>query len=362
MAVHRPQAPIRGGQGRRGRGAAARERGVSPAARRALLRRSPVDGRDGRSWLPAPREEGIRGHQRHAARRRALALCASLALAGTALGDSPAPQPAATTGDSSSDVLGDLVVPAGASRPLPKVGVVPSLSADPADVTIRSVVTRDLDLCGEFEVLPDRDAPEGLFLSDSAVDVKAWGDKGVEALVKVAATTAGDRVSLSAQAFLVSKGSSPVYTKAVTVASKDVRAESHRLADLLIGALTGQNGGFASRMTFVSGTGQLRRAYVMDADGQGARAVSPEGELAIGSAFGKGGALSEECGMNAAFRWGSCGGPQTCPRAGHGARPIREERRGLPSFEPVAERGERATRSVDSELGDPVGRGADRVS
>ena len=179
-------------------------------------------------------------------------------------------------------------MPAGASRPLPKVGVVPSLSADPADVTIRSVVTRDLDLCGEFEVLPDRDAPEGLFLSDSAVDVKAWGDKGVEALVKVAATTAGDRVSLSAQAFLVSKGSSPVYTKAVTVASKDVRAESHRLADLLIGALTGQNGGFASRMTFVSGTGQLRRAYVMDADGQGARAVSPEGELAIGSAFGKG--------------------------------------------------------------------------
>src|SRR5262245_30949324 len=79
------------------------------------------------------------------------------------------------------ELLGQITVVAGAVRPLPKIGILPSLSSDMEDVTIRGVVRRDLDLCGEFEVLPDSAAPEGLYLSDSPVDVTAWGAKGVEA-------------------------------------------------------------------------------------------------------------------------------------------------------------------------------------
>jgi TolB protein len=66
-----------------------------------------------------------------------------------------------------------------------------------------------------------------------------------------------------------------------------VRAHAHRLADLVIGALTGQNGGFSSWMTFASGTGKLRRAYVIDADGSNPHALSPASGTAIAPAFGR---------------------------------------------------------------------------
>jgi len=84
-----------------------------------------------------------------------------------------------------NDILGNIVVVAGAIRPMPKVAVLPSLSSDIEDVTLRNVMQRDLDLCGEFELLSDSAAPQGLYLSDTPVDVKAWAAKGVEAVVKV---------------------------------------------------------------------------------------------------------------------------------------------------------------------------------
>ncbi|MEZ4300949.1 MAG: tolB protein [Polyangiaceae bacterium] len=186
------------------------------------------------------------------------------------------------------DLLGTMVIEAGAARSLPKIGVVPSLSADTEDVALRAVVRRDLDLCGEFELLAESAAPDGLYLADSPVDTKAWANKGAEAVVRVSASKSGDRVELTGQAFLTSVGATPVLEKKMTVLGADLRAASHRLADSLIGALTGTNGGFASRLTFASGTGKVRRVYVIDADGAGARAVSPEDETALAPAFGAG--------------------------------------------------------------------------
>lgn len=187
------------------------------------------------------------------------------------------------------ELLGHITVVAGATRPLPKVGVLPSLASDMEDVTLRAVVRGDLDLCGEFEVLPDDKAPDGLYLSDSPVDVKAWAAKGVEAVVKLSGKKVGpDRAELRGQAFLVRYGDKAVFDRRFHVPITDLRAESHRVADLVIGALTGQNGGFASRMTFASGSGSLRRAFTIDADGHDAKAVSPPDQTAIAPAFGKG--------------------------------------------------------------------------
>jgi TolB protein len=205
---------------------------------------------------------------------------------------SQAPAPAADKPPSPEDLLGNIVVVAGAGRPLPKIAVLPSLASDMEDVTIRSVVRRDLDLCGEFELLADSQAPDGLYLADSPVDVKAWSGKGVEAVVKVSGKSLGNgKAELRGQAYFVSRGGAPVLDKALQVDAKSVRVEAHRIADLLIGALTGTNGGFASHMAFASGTGKQRRVYTIDADGNGARAASPEGHTAIAPAFGRGGDL-----------------------------------------------------------------------
>jgi TolB protein len=199
-----------------------------------------------------------------------------------------AQQPPPDAPPNPDEVLGHITVVAGASRPLPKIGVLPSLASELEDVTVRSVVRRDLDLCGEFEVLADDKAPEGLYLADSPVDVKAWTAKGVEAVVKVTGKKISDtQAELRGQAFLVKRGTSPVFDRRFNVPIGEVRPEAHRIADLVIGALTGQNGGFASHMTFASGTGTLRRVFTIDADGHDAKAVSPPDRTAIAPAFGK---------------------------------------------------------------------------
>ena len=206
--------------------------------------------------------------------------------------DAPAATPAATTGaEKPKDLLGDMVVVAGAARQLPRIGVVPSLSADLEDVTLRGVVRRDLDLCGEVELLAEDAAPAGLYLDDSPVDTAAWRKKGAEAVIRVSAKKVAGAVELVGQAFLVDKGATPVFEKKVTVAENGLRTGAHRLADALIGALTGHDGGFASRLTFAAGTGKVRQIHVIDADGHGARAVSRDDETPVTSVFGKDGEL-----------------------------------------------------------------------
>jgi TolB protein len=215
----------------------------------------------------------------------------ALTVAMAAVGASPASADVAAgvSPPQADDLLGNLVVTAGAARKLPKLGVVPSLSFDPADVTLRSVVRRDLDLCGEVDLLPEEAAPEGVHLASGPVDVGAWAAKGAEAVVRVSSRkTAPDEVEIRGEVYFVNVGDSPVSDRRLRAPASEVRIESHRMADLLIGALTGQAGGFASRMTFASGSGSIRSIYTIDADGHGAEAISPPSSLAVTSAFGKG--------------------------------------------------------------------------
>ena len=63
-----------------------------------------------------------------------LLLAGVLAGAPAALADAP---PASGNPPSPEDVLGNMVVVAGAGRPLPKIGIQPSLASDMEDVTLR---------------------------------------------------------------------------------------------------------------------------------------------------------------------------------------------------------------------------------
>ena len=216
---------------------------------------------------------------------------ALLALGSVAPAGAQTPPPGAAPVDP-NDLLGNIVVVAGAGRPLPKIAVLPSLASDMEDVTLRSVVRRDLDLSGEFELLPESAAPEGLYLPDTPVDVKAWSGKGVEAVVKVSGKKLdATRAELRGVVYFVKHGDAPVLDERFAVPVSRLREESHRLADRLIGALTGQNGGFASHMTFAAGSGGLRRVFTIDADGHDVKAISPADKSAIAPAYGKKGEL-----------------------------------------------------------------------
>lgn len=217
------------------------------------------------------------------------------------------------------DILKNIVVASSAvdaTRPLPKIAVHPTLATDENDITLRNVVRRDLDLSGEYELLPE---PEDALLSDVKVDLAGWKAKGAEAVVKlVGKTLEGGKVALEATAWLTESPEDPVYNRRVEVAASQVRVESHRLADALLGALTGTPGGFSSTLTFVFGHGKARRVYVMDGDGHDPHAVSPPEQLAVSPAFGPNGELywagSKDRGAFRLYRSGSPDPLELSPR------------------------------------------------
>lgn len=199
-----------------------------------------------------------------------------------------ADEPLATEPPRPEDLLGNIVVVAGATRPLPRIAVLPSSSFDEEDVILRNVARRDLDLSGEFELLSDDDVPETYGTADS-LDVSPFARKKVEALVEVRAAPVDgeDKVFLRGRVFLVNHGAIAVFDKRFLVPKASFRAEAHRLSDLIIGALTGKNGSFASRMAFISGVSSLRQVFMIDADGHNVLPVSARDEIALSPAIGK---------------------------------------------------------------------------
>ena len=67
---------------------------------------------------------------------------------------------------------------------------------------------------------------------------------------------------------------------------------------MLLGALTGRPGGFASQMTYAEKVGRWRRVFTIDSDGFDLRTIGPESGTALSPSFGPGGqvyyALSDD--------------------------------------------------------------------
>lgn len=242
----------------------------------------------------------------------ALPSLAVLSLAASAAGD-PAPAPKA------EDLLGTLVVAPGAARPLPKVALVPSLSSEADDVTLQDVFRVDLDLSGEVEVLGADKAPEGL-TTERATDAAAlarWREVGADAVVRLVGKKDGAKVRLEVWVHTQRAGAKALLEASAAVEPGEVRAEAHRLCDRAIGALTGQDGSFASRLSFTLGSGKDRQANVIDADGHDAHTVSPAGRVALSPAFGKDGKVyyagSEGYGAYGVYAAGPRGEGATAP-------------------------------------------------
>ncbi len=188
---------------------------------------------------------------------------------------------------------------AGGLPPLPKMAVVPVYPVAVADTLVNVVVHRDMDLSGQFDVLPDDKAPPGPFTHSSALDLGAFRAEGAEYVLRVfAQPSAADstKTELVGEAFVTPAGKAgsgapepkPAYRGVVLTATTEVRAASHRLADQLLGALTGRPGGFASDMVYAQKVGRWRRVYALDADGFDLHAVGPDNATAVSPAFGPG--------------------------------------------------------------------------
>jgi TolB protein len=209
------------------------------------------------------------------------------------------------------DLLGTVEVNASADGlpPLPKMAIVPVVPTGTADSIVNVVVRRDMELSGQFEVLPATAAPAGTYTHTTALDLGAWRATGAEYVLRIFAQPAPNnsiRTELVGEAFLTpTQGqrahaasadtplpeAKPAFRAAVPTETTEVRAASHRLVDQLLGALTGRPGGFSSAMTYAEKVGRWRRIFAIDSDGFDLHPVGPGDATALSPAFGPGGQI-----------------------------------------------------------------------
>ena len=186
----------------------------------------------------------------------------------------------------------------------------PSRPTGPADSVVNLVVRHDMELSGQFEVLTRRQgAARALQARHRRSTSSAFRGEGAEYVLRVFAQPAAKdsaKTELVGEAYLTptkaaapqaAAGRRPAMRRprpsrrtaaSCPTATTEVRAASHRLVDLLLGALTGRPGGFASEMAYAEKVGRWRRVFAIDADGFDLRAMGPIDATALSPAFGPG--------------------------------------------------------------------------
>lgn len=201
-----------------------------------------------------------------------------------------------TTGTASpapdENVLGELLITSDGEVQLTPLAILPSLSPAIEDVIVRTVIRRDFELTGMFEVLPDSKAPPGMYGFNDPVDITAWSARGAEVIIKVAAQKQTDgRIRIAGLCYFLDYGQQPVYEKTIVVKASEVRATAHEITDALLGAITGRKGGFASHLTFAARRGRNYSIYSVDADGHGIIALTAVSDTSIAPLWGPQGLL-----------------------------------------------------------------------
>ena len=193
--------------------------------------------------------------------------------------------------------LGEMVVTGVVKEKLLRVAILPSFSSSPADVDVRATVRHDLELTDSFDIIDDSKAPPGNYGFNDEVDIAAWKTLGAEVILKLAAVDEKiddkptGKIKIRGLAYFPQYGSKPVYEKVHTVSKAGVRLTAHHITDALLGAVTGNPGSFASRLTFGSRIGKTQTVFTMESDGHNLTLQTDMDNVAIGPNWGPDGNL-----------------------------------------------------------------------
>jgi TolB protein len=135
---------------------------------------------------------------------------------------------------------------------------------------LNEVLVADLDLSGLFRFVDPAaflsDAGR-ISLSSSQVDFPQWRLLGAESLIKGTYSLNGDKLAVEARLFDVVNHRLLTGRRYVGEA-KDVRRMGHAFADLVLEALTGEEGPFSARLAYVSNQTGHPELWLMDVDGK----------------------------------------------------------------------------------------------
>jgi len=155
------------------------------------------------------------------------------------------------------------------------VVMVPFKGEAAAPQKLASIVQADLERSGQFKGLA---AGAAVMDELSRPDWSPWRQLSAEALLAGSVTRLADgRYDVRARLWDVVKGQDKGDFKA-TVSAAELRLSAHHMADWVYLQLTGTPGAFASRISYVTKSGERYALWIADSDGENAQSAisSPE--------------------------------------------------------------------------------------
>ena len=142
--------------------------------------------------------------------------------------------------------------------------------ADKSTSEMSDVLNRDLDLSGFFITAPQSLIDKELLdegIEKSQVKFASWRSIGIDLVCKARVQVANGEITLEAFVYDTLDGSI-MLAKRYKAKTSEYRRVTHRLADDIIFAATGEKGICSSRILFTAGRRNLKEVYLSDFDGQ----------------------------------------------------------------------------------------------
>ncbi|MHB8109116.1 MAG: DUF5050 domain-containing protein [Syntrophorhabdaceae bacterium] len=145
-------------------------------------------------------------------------------------------------------------------------------SSDKSTSQMSSVLNKDLDLSGFFITAPASLIDKELLnegVDKSEVKFNSWRSIGIDLVCKARVQVVGGQLSVEAFVYDTLDGSI-MLAKRYKAKTSEWRRVTHRLADDIIFAATGESGIMSSRILFTAGRRNLKEIYLSDFDGENA--------------------------------------------------------------------------------------------
>jgi TolB protein len=162
------------------------------------------------------------------------------------------------------------------------IAIVPFRGQDQAPQKISAIVQADLERSGQFRVI---DGSGANLDETSRPDLTPWRQKSADSMVAGSVSRLADgRWDVRFRLWDVVKGTD-LGGQSHAVAAADLRLAAHRIADYIYEKLTGDKGVFATRIAYVTKSGNRFNLWIADSDGENAQSALASNEPIISPAW-----------------------------------------------------------------------------
>jgi TolB protein len=171
---------------------------------------------------------------------------------------------------------------------LPKLCV--SSGTSQAGKEIPEIVTRNLELSGVFQIIPDASHIESPLkcVGESGFAYSDWSVIGAEGLVRGIVSSTPEGLSVKLYLHDVQK-QQLVLGKEYSGTEKQIAKIAHRFSNDILKFFTGTSGIFGTQIAYSSKVGRFKELFIMDMDGSNVQQLTDERSLALSASWERSG-------------------------------------------------------------------------